>query len=200
MPTSPILIDIPEQIDGPRVRLRPYMQGDAKQLWKAIEESREHLSPWLPWASSYHSLDQAREFVVRAHARWMLREDVVVGIFERESGCLLGGSGLHRINWDLRTFEIGYWLRQSAEGQGYMRETVKLLTQLAFNLLEAVRVEIRMDVRNTRSQSVAANLGFVHEGTIRQSVADTSGRPRDHHIYALIRDDYDRLPWNNRPD
>ncbi len=199
MPDSPILIEIPELIESERVRLRPYEPTDAGQLWEAVDESREHLAPWMPWAKSYRSVDDARQFVVRVRAAWMLREDLVVGIFDKDSDRLLGGSGLHRINWTLRTFEIGYWLRASAEGQGYMRETVQLLTGLAFDTLDAVRVEIRMDVRNARSKAVASGLRFVHEGTLRQSLPDTEGRPRDQHIYALVRSDYHALPWSSSP-
>jgi RimJ/RimL family protein N-acetyltransferase len=84
-----------------------------------------------------------------------------MAICERLSGRLLGGTGLHRIQWEGPRFEIGYWLRTSAEGQGYVQEGVTLLTVLAFETLQAQRVQIRMDPRNARSQSVAARVGYV---------------------------------------
>lgn len=194
-PPSPILIPVPEQVVGPRFRLRPYLPEDAPALYEAIDESREHLAPWLPWVDRHTSPDDSREFVARARAWWLLRQDLIVGIFECEGGRLLGGSGLHRINWDIRAFEIGYWLRRTAEGQGYMRETVQLLTRLAFDTLEANRVEIRMDPRNVRSRSVAEKLGFVLEGTLRNSMADPQGIPRDQHIFALTTEDYRSQPF-----
>ncbi len=193
--SSPILIGMPEYLDGPRVRLRPFGAGDAPALWEAVDESREHLAPWLPWAGRYTSVDDAREYVARAAAWWLLRQNLSTGIFEREGGLLLGGSGLQGIDWDLRSFEIGYWLRRSAEGRGYMTEAVQLLTRWAFDELAANRVFIRMDVRNTRSRAVAAGLGFVHEGTLRNSLPDVEGRPRDSHMYALIPKDYRGLAW-----
>lgn len=196
-PKPPILIEIPEQIDGARVRLRPYLPEDAPAIWEAVDESREQLAPWLPWVHRYSSLDDAREFVARARAWWILRQDLIVGIFEHEGGRFLGGSGLHRINWQLRSFEIGYWLRRTAEGHGYMRETVQLLTRLAFDTLEANRVEIRVDPRNTRSRNVAERLGYVLEGTLRNSMPDSEGRPRDQHVFALTPEDYQELAWRN---
>jgi RimJ/RimL family protein N-acetyltransferase len=194
-PASPVLIDVPEQLDGRRVRVRPYRPDDAQALWEAVDESREHLSPWLPWVSTYHSVDDARVSIARAQARWLLREDLMVGVFNKASRQLLGSSGLHRINWDIRTFEIGYWLRRSAEGHGYMAEAVQLLTRMAFRTLAANRVEIRMDARNTRSEQIPKRLGFTYEGTLRNNTPDADGQPRDTHIYALIPDDYHRLPW-----
>jgi RimJ/RimL family protein N-acetyltransferase len=191
---SPILIDIPEELQGPRVLVRPYRPEDAEALWEAVEESRAHLSPWLPWVHDYRSHDDARAFVVRARTRWLLREDLTVGIFDRGSGRFLGGSGLHRINWALRNFEIGYWIRGSAEGRGYVTEAVGLLTRLAFDVLEAQRVEIRMDPENGRSRKVAERLGFVLEGTLRRVAPGPDGQLRDRHIFALTPEDYRRLP------
>ena len=182
---SPILIDIPEELQGPRVLVRPYRPEDAEALWEAVEESRAHLSPWLPWVHNYRSPDDARAFVMRARARWLLREDLTVGIFDRGSGGFLGGSGLHRINWALRNFEIGYWIRASAEGRGYVTEAVQLLTRLAFEDLQANRVEIRMEPENARSRKVAERLGFVLEGTLRRVAPWPDGQLRDRHIFAL---------------
>ena len=193
--TSPILIDIPEEVIGFRVLLRPYRPEDAAALWEAIQESLEHLAPWMPWVHDYHSLDVARAYVARARARWLLREDLAVGIFRRDGG-FLGGSGLHRMNWTLRTFEIGYWIRKSAEGQGYVTETVQFLTRLAFDLLQANRVEIRMDPENIRSRRVPERLGFVLEGTLRMIGPGPDGQPTDRHVFALIPEEYRRLDWS----
>ena len=192
---SPLLIALPDVLEGRRVRLRPYRPDDAAALWEAVQESRDHLAPWMPWVDEYQEPDDAREFVVRARARWQLREDLSVAIVEREGGRLLGGSGLHRMNWPLHTFEIGYWLRRSAEGRGYVSETVQLLTRLAFDTLDANRVEIRMDTRNERSRRVAERLGFVLEGTLRRAAADVDGRPTSVHVFALLPEEYWRLPW-----
>ncbi len=128
-------------------------------------------------------------------ARWKLREDLVVGIFDRATGRYLGGSGLHRINWDLRIFEIGYFIRASEEGKGYIAETVQVLTRLAFDGLAASRVEVYVAPRNVRSVRVPERLGFVLEGTLRRYREGVDGHPEDRHVFALIREDYLRLSW-----
>lgn len=191
---------MPEEVTGPRVLVRPFRPEDAGAVWESIEESRDHLAPWLPWVSGYHSPEDARVFTIRARARWMTREDVILGVFERSSGRHLGGTGLHRINWDIRAFEIGYWLRKTAEGHGYMREAVQALTRMAFDVLQANRVEISMDPRNIRSRNVAERLGFVLEGTFRQRMPDVDKQPRDQHVFALIPEDYRRLDWASGSD
>lgn len=191
----PILLEIPEGVPGARVLLRPFRREDAQAVWEAKEESFEHLRPWLPWAEKERSLEDTIAFIARARARWLLREDLTVGIFHRASNRFLGASGLHRINWPVRLFEIGYWIRASEEGRGYVTETVQALTRLAFEVLGANRVEIRMDPRNVRSKKIPEQLGFTLEGTLRRCALGSDGEATDRHIFALIREDYARLPW-----
>ena len=194
-PIQPVLIDLPDKLVGPRITLRPFGDHDAQALWRAVDESRVSVGAWIPWVKDYRSVDEAISTVRRMRARWVLREDLAVGIFERDAGRLLGGSGLHRIDWTIRRFEIGYWLRASAVGHGYVSEAVQVLTRFAFDCLAANRVEIRMDVRNTRSRAVPERLGFVYEGCQRRSMPGVNAEPIDMAMFALIREDYERLPW-----
>ncbi len=191
----PVSIDLFDALRGRRVLVRPFRAADAPAVWAAIEESREHLAKWMPWVQHLWSLADERAALAGVRARWRTREDLTVGIFDRRTGALLGGTGLHRINWALRVFEIGYWIRRTAEGSGYVTEAVALLVRYAFDRLGAHRVEIRMDPRNVRSRRVPERLGFVFEGILRRSAPDVHGAPSDRCIFALIREDYLRLAW-----
>ncbi len=196
VPSEPAA-DFPEELCGPRVLLRPLELEDAAAVWTAVEESRAHLEPWLPWVETLRSIEDERADIARMQERAAVRTDWTVGIFDRVTGRYLGGSGLHRIRWDSRTFEIGYFIRASEEGKGYISESVRLLTRLAFDRLRANRVEIYIDPRNARSIRVPERLGFVLDGTLRRFRAGAEGRLEDRHLFALIRDDYHRLPWRD---
>jgi RimJ/RimL family protein N-acetyltransferase len=190
---QPILVDLPEQLLGERVLVRPFRPGDGQALWEAVEESREHLLPWLPWGDTHRSPADSEAFARKNHARWITREDLPVAIWERATGTFLGGSGLHRIEWDVPSFEIGYWLRRSAVGHGYMTDAVRLLCQLAFETLNANRVFIRVAVGNHRSAAIPPRLGFVCEGTFRNSKRNTRGELCDMLVFAMTPEDYDRM-------
>ena len=192
---DPLLIDLPDRLEGERVIVRPWAEGDSAGLWDAIDSSREHLEAWMPWVDRYRNPDDALEYCRRSHARWLLREDLPVAIVERATGRIVGGSGIHRPDWAYRLFEIGYWLREDAQGQGYTTETVQLLTRLAFDDLDANRVELRIDTSNVRSLRVAERLGFVLEGTLRRRLLAPGGEPTDMHVLALLPEEYQRLPW-----
>ncbi len=185
----------PGELRGQRVLLRPLDVEDAAAVWAAVEESRANLEPWLPWVRTLQSIEDERADIARMHERSSLRTDWTVGVFDRVTGRYLGGSGLHRIRWDSRIFEIGYWIRTSEEGKGYITETVRLLTRLAFDRLGAHRVEIYVDPRNARSIRVPERLGYILEGTLRRFRTGVGSHPEDRHVFALIRDDYLRLPW-----
>jgi RimJ/RimL family protein N-acetyltransferase len=183
------LIPLFDELHGERVIVRPYRASDAQAVFEAINESRTHLRPWLPFADAHQSVEESRDWIIHEMAKWLLREDLIVGIWEKSTNRYLGSSGLHPRNWRAGYFEIGYWLRSSATGRGYVTEAVRLQTDYAFNTLGANRVEIRCDERNVRSAAVAQRLGFVLEGRLRNDTVTPDGMLRNTLIFALIRTD-----------
>ena len=86
----PILRDLPDEIVGQRIVLRPYRAGDGAALWEAVEESREHIRPWLPWGDTHRTPDDSEGFARRFQAKWLLREDMIASVWERASGRFIG--------------------------------------------------------------------------------------------------------------
>jgi RimJ/RimL family protein N-acetyltransferase len=189
----PAALDVPDEVVAARVAVRPFDRGDATALQQAVEESREQIRPWLPWWNSHREVDETVEFCLRSRARWLTREDFFGGVFERSSGRLVGGAGLHPRGWPGRAFEIGYWLRSGATGQGFMREAAAALARLAFERLGAHRVAIRCDAENARSARVAEALGFVLEGHHRRDSLNPDGELRDTLVFGLVREEHDAL-------
>lgn len=185
-----------EELRGERVLIRPYRESDAPDLHEAIAESRDHLRPWLPFADHHQSVAETHDWILHCMAHWMLREDMTVGLWDVATNRLVGGSGLHPRNWDIPFFEIGYWVRLSAEGNGYISEAVRLLTDYATIMLGAQRIMIRCDERNVRSAAVAERLGFVREGRLRNSEIAQDGQLRTMLVFSLIPDD-PRWPQKN---
>ncbi len=185
------LVPIPRMIDSPRLRLRNHEDGDVKGLVEAIDEARETLARWMPWVNEVKGFDDRLDYVRRMRARFEdPHEDLVYGIFERSGGRFLGGTGLHRINWSIPSFEIGYWLRTSALGLGYITESTRALTQSAFKTLGAARVEIRCDLANEKSANVPRRLGFVQEAILRCDSRTPDGALRDTAVFALTWRDW----------
>lgn len=183
------LIPLFEELQGERVMVRPYRVEDAEALQAAVAESREHLRPWLPFADAHQSVEESRDFIIRSNAQWLLRENFGLSIWSREIGGFLGGVGFHIRDWDIRWFEIGYWLRASAEGHGYMTEAVRLVSNYLLDHMGAQRVEIRCNALNTHSAAVALRLGFVQEGRLRNVRVAANSAPADTLIFSRIPSD-----------
>ena len=182
---NPVLIDLPERIETERLIVRPPRFGDGPAVNAAIRESIAELRPWMPWAQTEPTVEQTEENMRRAVAKFAAREDLRLQ-FHLKDGTFVGSSGLHRINWDVPKFEIGYWVRTSCAGRGYVTEAVAAIARLAFETLRAARVEIRCDEQNVRSRRVAERLGFAQEGTLRNQERDPRGELRNTVVYSKI--------------
>lgn len=60
--------------------------------------------------------------------------------------------------------EIGYGLREEFRYQGYMVETVKVITEWALSMEGVCAVEAETDPENVASQNVLSRAGFVKNG------------------------------------
>jgi RimJ/RimL family protein N-acetyltransferase len=188
--TDPLLIDIPERLDGQRTVLQAPRAGLGAELAVVITQSLSHLRPWMTWAQDPPSAESAEKVVRRMEADFIARRDLCFYLYARRGdgspGRLLGGAGLHRMDWSVPRFEIGYWIRPEAAGQGHVSEAVGLLTALAFDRLAARRVEIRCDSRNLKSRAVAERCGFVLEGVLRRDSLGVDDSVRDTAVYSRI--------------
>jgi RimJ/RimL family protein N-acetyltransferase len=75
-------------------------------------------------------------------------------IFDKETEQFIGLSGLYKPDWEIRKFEIGYWIDTRMSGKGYMTDAVQGITNFAFTELKARRVEIRCDTLNYKSKAI----------------------------------------------
>ena len=196
--TDPLLIHVPERIVTARLIVRCAQPGDGAALNAAVCDSLDALRPYVPWAGSVPTLADSEAVCRKAQARFRLREDLMMLIFERGAagveGELLGGTGLHRMDWKARRFEIGYWRRSGREGRGIATEAVHTMARLAFDELQAQRVELRIDKLNRASWRVAERCGFTLEGVLRSESLAPDGTWRDMRVYSKVRGVEEPLP------
>ncbi len=183
---NPILLDFPDNFDTERLTIRGPQQADAQEIVTAVNESLPELRPWMPWAKEAAELTGTQARLRAAIAHWITRDDLLLHAYLKGTSTLVVGSGLHRIDWAARKFEIGYWCRSSYVGRGYVTETVNAVTAFAFEHLGANRVEIRCDARNTRSIAVARRCGFLQEGILRHDSLGVDGELRSTFVFSKI--------------
>lgn len=185
--TTPILRDFPDQFESERLLIRAPRPGDGADVHAAISESLAELRRWMPWAQGDQSVDDAEANVRLAHADFLARRDLRLHFYLRDGGNFVGSSGLHRIDWTVPRFEIGYWLRTRMAGHGFATEATRRIADFAFDELGAERVEIWCDARNERSAAVAMRAGFALEARLDRNSRNTDGELSDSLCFVRLR-------------
>jgi RimJ/RimL family protein N-acetyltransferase len=185
--TDPILFFIPESFESKRLIIRAPLWDDGVMVNEAVKESIDELRPWMPWAQDIPTIEESEISIRRSRLEFLDRTDLRLLLILKESGHLIGSSGLHRMDWQARKFEIGYWVRTSYGNQGYITEAVEAITNYAIHELQANRIEIRCNSRNIRSARVAERQGFTLEGILRNDTCDVEGSMRHTMVFSKVR-------------
>ncbi|MGZ4164668.1 MAG: GNAT family N-acetyltransferase [Tumebacillaceae bacterium] len=179
---------IPEQFESERLIIRcPRPQEDAAILNAAVLSSLEELRPWMAWAHSLYNLEQQIKSLENACQAYRERTDLRMLLFSKETGELVGSSGVHRFNWEVGKFEIGYWAVTEHTGKGYITEAVGRITQFCIEDLHANRVEIKCNEKNVKSAAVAQRLGFTLEGVLRNEAREGNGELSNTMVFSKVR-------------
>lgn len=173
-------------LETERVILAPVSLANAGEMNAAITASIHELQRWLPWALNPPSVGATKEFCQRSVDQIQAGTDFPLLMRSRASGALLGSVGLHRIDWDVPAFEVGYWCDSRQTGHGYVTESVSRLARYVFQELGGARLSLHADTRNLSSRAVAERLGFDLEGVARNDSRDNDGQLCDTAIYARL--------------
>jgi len=184
---EPILLDIPMPIVTERLVIREPRVGEGAVVNAAVVETFAALHQWMPWAKELPTVEDTEKFTRESVAKFTLRQDFTLRLWDRAQARFIGCIGLHPQGWAPRVFEIGYWIRTSEAGKGLMSEAAIALADYAFNTFKADRVFIRCDERNVASARVAEKAGFQLEGILRNDSLDTAGGLRSTRLYARIK-------------
>jgi len=182
------------RIESERLVIRCYNPKDALYLQKAVQESVEHLRPWMPWVK-----DEPEELKVKIERLRVFRADFdlsknyVYAVLDPYESELVGGTGLHpRVGSD--AFEIGYWIHVNHVNKGYATEISAALTKVAFEIEHINRVEIHCDPNNIKSSAIPKKLGYVYEATLRNRTENIEGEPIDSMIWSILKEEYLKSP------
>ena len=171
--------------------LRSFEPEDAQELFRAIDASRTHLRPWLPWVDMSTKPEHTLEFIQRSKAQQHQQEAIALGIIYNRS--IIGGIGMHNHDRVLKKAQLGYWIAKEYEGKGIMQKSLDAFLDFLFGKLALNKVEIHFMTGNRRSAHVAERAGFKVEGIIRQSYL-MNGAYHDVVVTGLLKNEWPGLP------
>jgi len=144
----PILQDFPESFEMERLLIRSPLPGDGPEMHATVNESLEVLLPWMDWPKQHGTLEDSEKQIRLNRVRFLERTDLLLLLFVKGTGTLVGSSGLHRMDWSVPKFEIGYWCRTRFAGNRYVTEAVRGIYHLC---IRAPRCATRRDtLRHTQ--------------------------------------------------
>ncbi|WP_411345735.1 GNAT family N-acetyltransferase [Paenibacillus sp. WLX1005] len=184
---------IPEYVETERLLIRSPLIGrveihDSVIVNAAIRESLDELMLFLPFAQRVPELLDTEIDLQQARLRFLRREGFRYLIFSKESAQFIGVVSLQGIDYQVKKCELGYWIRSSCSGHGYMAEAVEALIELGFERLGFRRMAIQCESTNWKSRALAERLGFELEGILKNEDLSADGlRWTDTCIYAKVK-------------
>lgn len=182
----------PERYEGEDFVLRSYDVGDGARVSEAVNESYEHLRPWVPWAKAEQSVEESERLVRQFRGRYLLAEEFTIGIFSKDEQRALGGSGFHLREGPIAggCAEIGMFLRASAAGRGLGTRVLAGMLTWGFTEWPWLRLAWRCDQRNIASVRTAEKAGMRREGVLRGQRAEVGSGRRDTVCFGLTKDEW----------
>jgi ribosomal-protein-serine acetyltransferase len=175
-------------IETSRLILAPIDTSDARDLWSAVDASRTHLEPWLPWVPFNIDAEASFRYAEASAADWDNARACRFGIRDRIGRRLLGVVGLEAFAHLHQSVELGYWLRSDACRKGFMTEAARATVDWATHKLHAHRIRVAAATDNHASLGVIRRLGFHFEGIARQAER-CNERWLDHAVFSLLATD-----------
>ncbi|MGR6837965.1 GNAT family N-acetyltransferase [Aliivibrio wodanis] len=172
-------------MESKRIKLEPPSMEGANSMLEAILESERELRDFLPWVdfalTESGSISNTQKAIDSFNS---FTDELRYSIVRKSDGYFLGVISLMIRDKSVPAFEIGYWLRTSVTGEGYISEALVLLESYAFNELGANRVAITAASKNKKSCAVAERGGYQFEGKLLNARRLVSGELDSTMVYA----------------
>ena len=172
---------------GDDAHLAPLEPWRAAEFLAAVQRSREHLRPWIPFAHRVVDEATAREHLQRFAHLQARYSGAFYGIWV--GGVLSGGTLFRGFDAAMGVAEVGVWLAPDAVGRGLVTAAVRHMLDYAFRVRGLSRVEWFCNPAIERSRAAAARLGLTYEGTLRSSFV-VAGRRQDSEVWAILAEEW----------
>ena len=174
----------PVILEGSRVRLEPLALAHAQDLF---DMSRQPEIWEFLVAAPIQTIEEMRAWVEKASNQTAAGTQIWFAIVRRTDNRAVGVTSYLNISHADRGLEIGgTWLSSEVWRTAINSECKYLLLRHAFETVGCIRVQLKTDERNLRSQRAIARLGAVKEGVLRKYQVTHSGYPRNTVMFSIV--------------
>ena len=173
-------------LETARLILRPWREGDAKDLFKYASDPE--VGPAAGWPP-HKSVSDSEQII-----RTVLSCPDTFAICKKGSDSPIGSIGFHRndLAEDDDEYELGYWIGKPYWGQGLVPEAACAMLKYAFSTLGMKRIWCGYYDGNLKSRRVMDKLGFVYNKRTEGIKVPLLGEVRVGHSMILTREDWEK--------
>jgi RimJ/RimL family protein N-acetyltransferase len=171
-------------LEGRHVRLEPLAEAHVAALARHAADDKV----WTHFGGARMTDEPAIRQRIEV-ARQLLEQGAALtfAIVDLARGEAVGATAYLDVSVPDRRLEIGStWLGRAAWRTAVNTEAKYLLLTHAFEGLGCLRVQLKTDIRNLRSQAAIERLGAVKEGVLRAHMLRRDGSQRDTVLYSII--------------
>jgi len=174
----------PVTLQGRHVRLEPLERRHAPELLVAAAD--QAIWRYMP-RQPPRQLGDVESMIDEALVEARAGRQVPFAVIALASGRAVGSTRYLDIRRENRGLEIGWtWLGAAVQRTAVNTECKYLLLRHAFESLGAIRVQLRTDLRNLRSQRAIERIGAIREGVFRHERIMWDGYLRDSVFFSVI--------------
>jgi len=179
----------PVMLEGRHVRLEPMSRAHAAGFLAAAADPA--IWTYLPRAPFAGQAD-VEGWIDEALAAQRAGTEVPYATVRRSDGQVVGSTRFIDIRRPHRGLEIGWtWLAAEAQRTPINTEAKYLMLRQAFEVWDAMRVQLKSDERNVKSRRAMERIGAVFEGVLRnQMLRAYDGYVRSSAMYSLVDRDW----------
>jgi len=171
------------RLEGKSVRLEPLESGHLDQLCEVgFDESL-----WLWTANIIKTSADMQSYIETALDEFWRGVSLPFVTIEKSSEKIVGSTRFGNIDAKNRKTEIGWtWINPRWQRTFVNTEAKLLMLTHAFETWNCIRVELKTDVLNEKSQNAMLRLGAQKEGVLRRHLITDAGRARDTVYFSII--------------
>lgn len=174
---------LPVVLIGDSVKIQPMEDDHVQELFDAGNNP----AIWAYMPIKVQSIEDMKHHVDGALQAREQGSEFPFVIFDKDSGKIVGSTRFLNISISNRNLEIGWtWLSPTVWRTRINTECKYLLLRHCFETLGTIRVQLKTDSRNVRSQQAIERLGAVKEGVLRNHMVMPDGYVRDSVFYSVI--------------
>lgn len=182
---------VPVTLTGRFVRLEPLSEQHTLDLAQAGAD--ENIWLYMPYGPVTTEA-QMRAWIRDLLERQRRGDDLPFAVIHLASGRAVGATRYMDIRREHRGLEIGgTWYGVAYQRTAVNTESKYLLFRHAFETLGCIRVQLKTDVRNERSQRAIERLGAVREGVLRNHMILPDGYVRSSVLYSVIAEEWPQV-------